>query len=86
MRFIGDCHGKFNAYLEIVKDCPESIQVGDFGAGFVPLPDVNKDHFFIRGNHDNPTICKTSRNWIEDGSQIGNMFFVGGLDYLDLEI
>lgn len=35
MKFIGDVHGKFDAYLSIVKNDPEeSIQLGDFGIGF----------------------------------------------------
>ena len=52
MRFIGDVHGKMGDYLHITDGCAESIQVGDFGAGFVPLPSLDLRHRFIRGNHD----------------------------------
>lgn len=65
--FIGDVHAKFNAYREICKQHETTIQVGDFGAGFADLPQVNQNHRFIRGNHDSPEICKASPNWIPDG-------------------
>lgn len=34
MRLIGDVHGKYAQYKWIIRDCPESIQVGDMGVGF----------------------------------------------------
>lgn len=33
-RIIGDVHGKFGGYLNAIKDCEKSIQVGDYGVGF----------------------------------------------------
>lgn len=79
MRYIGDVHEKFDQYLNIVNGCDESIQVGDFGAGFSPLPfSTLSKHRFIRGNHDNPEICRKNPNWIPDGSVIGNTMFIGG--------
>jgi predicted phosphodiesterase len=78
MRFIGDTHAKFDKYQDIVNGCESSIQVGDFGAGFAEIPDLGNSHRFIRGNHDNPSICRNHPNWIPDGTVEGRMFFLGG--------
>jgi hypothetical protein len=95
MRFIGDVHGKFDDYVSIISNCTESIQVGDFGAGFKPLPTIigqtglfeTSRHKFIRGNHDNPAICQESHNWIADGDvrTIGNFtaMLIGGALSID---
>lgn len=67
MYVIGDIHGDLQWYFKTIKDLDESIQVGDFGAGFVYLPDKWDDnHKFIRGNHDNPEICKAHPNYLGD--------------------
>lgn len=50
-RFIGDVHAKFNKYVDLLKGCQQSIQVGDFGIGFGESPRVGPDHRSIRGNH-----------------------------------
>jgi hypothetical protein len=34
MRFLGDVHGNWNQYRELIRDVPESIQLGDMGVGF----------------------------------------------------
>jgi hypothetical protein len=78
MRFIGDVHGKFDQYLKLIESVPESIQVGDFGAGFKPIPYIGINHRWIRGNHDNPEISKGHPNWIPDGHYENGMFFTGG--------
>ena len=93
MRFIGDVHGKYSPYKTLIKEVPASIQVGDMGVGFMKdTPDGEKkfmqnpphdtmkkgNHRFIRGNHDNPTVCKTQPFWIKDGHYEDDMFFVGG--------
>lgn len=81
MRFIGDVHGKFEEYRKIAEASPDgiSIQVGDFGIGFpdsdyTAIQNMNPDqfHYYIRGNHDNPEICKTLKTnispmYIPDG-------------------
>lgn len=56
MRVIGDIHGDYNRYKEIINtrysNC--SIQIGDMGFDYEPLDEVNPDyHAFIGGNHDN---------------------------------
>lgn len=83
MRFIGDVHGKFKQYREIIRDCTASIQVGDMGVGFVRKTGyhtgetyqnpphyamVRGEHLFIRGNHDNPSYCLGHSQFIPDGT------------------
>lgn len=79
IRFIGDVHRKWTRFKNIIKDCDRSLQVGDFGVGFInPVTDkpysgppydcmTRGEHFFIRGNHDNPAACKRHKLWIPDG-------------------
>lgn len=86
MRFIGDVHGKWNEYLTVIDRCDKSIQVGDFGLGFDREelePNLAPNHRFIRGNHDSPTSCAKHSGWIADGTQEGNMFFLGGAESID---
>ena len=88
MRFIGDIHGNIGAWRQLIKGCDESIQVGDFGAGFVDMPSEKKhslNHKFIRGNHDDPAICKASSRWIPDGTFIEKyrMMLIGGAWSID---
>jgi hypothetical protein len=80
-----------------------TIQVGDLGIGFrergtVEHPEgrlsspyydrmVENDHEFLRGNHDNPTSCRTHTQWIPDGlcKTIGSskVMFIGGAWSID---
>lgn len=95
MRLIGDIHGKVTPYLDLIADCEESIQVGDFGMGFLNTYNMGRvadaqrwgDHRFIRGNHDDPALCKDSFGWIEDGhyDPEREMMFVGGAWSIDHE-
>ncbi len=90
IRFLGDIHGDLNSWKTLIQDCDKSIQVGDFGAGFVPVPgpeEISLNHKFIRGNHDAPYACKNSPRWIADGTfdPTHRMFFMGGafsIDYM----
>lgn len=93
IRFIGDVHGRYNSYLKILEESPyPTIQVGDFGVGFGPTPfdvwDINIDpnqHKFIRGNHDNPKLCKDYPAYIPDGSYSHDdrILYVGGAGSID---
>jgi hypothetical protein len=97
MRLIGDVHGKYRRYREIIRDCPASIQVGDMGVGFRSFPHgepqanptydamLEGDHKFIRGNHDNPAVCRKHSQWIADGHVEGTTMFLGGGDSIDKE-
>lgn len=97
-RFIGDVHGKWMSYLNVIHNpsnpCSRSIQVGDFGFGFRQRAEYvnyitdemnreNHNHRFIRGNHDNPTECKSHKNFIHDGTIEDGMMFVGGAFSID---
>jgi Icc-related predicted phosphoesterase len=95
--FVGDVHGKFSQWAELVErhrdDYDFIFQVGDFGLGF----DRGVDYliqayqnqagkaWFIRGNHDNPAVCKHVGGFIDDGSTMFNnrMMFVGGAWSID---
>lgn len=97
IRFIGDVHGYYGAYKTILKNSPyPTIQVGDMGIGFKsthgatyglssanPPYDlmVEGKHKFIRGNHDNPGVCKKHTQFIPDGTydpDYGIMYIGGG--------
>lgn len=77
---IGDVHGKYGPYRNLIKDKIGTIQVGDMGVGFRKWPHgepqtnppydkmVNGKHRFIRGNHDcgdTETECLTKRGWLK---------------------
>lgn len=89
MRIIGDIHGKLNGYRKLCEG-HETIQVGDFGMGHLD-PDeyemlhtffANGNHRFIRGNHDNPDVCRDFSGYIHDGTIVGDYMFVGGAESL----
>lgn len=102
--FIGDEHGYHRRYENILKKstCP-SVQVGDMGMGFYRMGHdgreacTNASHSamvkhggrFIRGNHDNPNVCRNHSQWIKDGSieMIGDskVMFIGGAWSIDAD-
>jgi len=70
-------------------DC--SFMVGDMGIGFEDhtpdnkndksfIKDISKEHLFIRGNHDDPALCKIHPNYIGDYGFLPkpNIFYVSG--------
>lgn len=97
VRLIGDVHGKFRSYRDIIRDVPFSIQVGDMGVGFSalrggeiseltnpPFDSMSKGrHLFIRGNHDNPGVCRQHKYWIPDGSVVDGIYCLGGAVSID---
>lgn len=97
VRFIGDVHGYWGRYRRAIRDVPFSIQVGDMGVGFYsyrhgevlpasnpPFSNMSKGrHLFIRGNHDNPDVCKRQRYWIPDGTMVEGIFCLGGAASMD---
>lgn len=94
-RLIGDIHGMVNDYKSYsIRDFTgPTIQVGDFGVGFgqsdywhESINQFHQDgkHRFIRGNHDNPTVCKEDMvGWIPDGSIENDVMFIGGAWSID---
>lgn len=94
MRFIGDIHGDIFAYENVLNGCTESVQIGDFGIGFLsPLQEEFVDtqlhadgrHKFIRGNHDDPGRCKERPGYIEDGTYDDerSILYIGGAWSID---
>lgn len=98
VRLIGDVHGKFSRYRELIRDVPFSIQVGDMGVGFRarhPSGDIRWSanppydamsegrHLFIRGNHDNPEVCARHDYWIADGAVVDGIYCLGGAASID---
>jgi len=94
-RLIGDIHGMFNDYqtYSIGNFEGKTIQVGDFGIGFgqsdywvenVNSFHSNGTHRFIRGNHDNPSMCKSEMvGYIPDGTIENDVMFIGGAWSID---
>lgn len=98
IRLIGDVHGYYQRYKKIIKQVDNSIQLGDMGVGFKalrqgevkylknpPFDAMSKgNHLFIRGNHDNPEVCKKHKYWIPDGTYLyDKIFCVGGAKSID---
>lgn len=90
MYIIGDVHGKFLEYYNILLKLPinsVSLQLGDFGLGFAGIPDpkplYTPNHKFFRGNHDNPQICKSHPNYAIDYGMWNGVFIVAGADSID---
>lgn len=103
MKLIGDVHGQYKAYHRFIKENPGTVQVGDLGVGFRrfggwrdgsylsnPYYDlmVATNAWFIRGNHDNPGVCRNHKRCISDGhhetTQKGTkVMFIGGAFSID---
>jgi hypothetical protein len=94
IRFIGDVHGKTERYQNIVRNADEegaaTFQLGDMGLGFkgvkVPL-DMDDQHRFIRGNHDDPASCWMHPAYAGDFGYDPkyDLFFLGGAFSIDYE-
>ena len=94
-RIIGDIHGMINNYkVHSIADFEgPTIQIGDFGIGLgggdywhESINDFHADgrHRFIRGNHDNPAMCKSEMvGYIPDGTIENDVMFVGGAWSID---
>lgn len=80
MLFLGDIHG---AYEFIPKNRGPIVQVGDLGVGSWTLPKFNDDFRFIRGNHDNPQLCREHPNYIGDWKLEGNVLYISGAWSID---
>lgn len=93
MRLIGDIHGEIYQYEQIINGANESVQVGDFGIGFLNDPQMefvtqmhaDGRHKFIRGNHDDPDLCKEQPGYIADGTydKERGIMYVGGAWSID---
>lgn len=83
--FVGDVHGQLD---DLPKFSPV-IQLGDLGIGFVdPYADdrlikTRDDFWFIRGNHDDPDLCRKHPRYLGDWGGHECMFWVGGAWSID---
>ena len=92
MIVIGDIHGKYQEYRNLLKryEGQPSVQIGDFGYGFGPVPIFPETAKFFRGNHDSPEECRKSPNYLGefgvrkmDGVEF---FFVSGAWSIDWQM
>ncbi len=100
MIFVGDIHGDWEKLTRILDRHPteEIFQIGDLGLGF-PIavnlrtgkpfrtdPKEFPERFrFIRGNHDNPEVCRSYPNYAGDFGydEATKMFWMGGAWSID---
>jgi hypothetical protein len=82
---IGDAHGRVPEYLRLLATLPpgsRSIAVGDLylGRPGVHLPELPPEHKFLRGNHDDPALCRKHPNYLGDYGYLpdDDLFFVSG--------
>jgi len=98
MILIGDVHGLYYDWKAIVKKHEQTIQLGDFGFGFskrnddkvrefLKMYERNKYHLFLRGNHDDPAVCRSMPNYLGDYGTFEykgqTVFYLGGGDSID---
>ena len=83
--FVGDVHG----HLDELPLIGPTIQVGDLGIGFISQREDQEnllwrdDFWFIRGNHDNPELCRGHPCYLGDWGSHECMFWVGGAWSID---
>lgn len=92
IKFVGDIHCNYKEFLALCHpDLMAIIQVGDFGFGpkWLQLEDspLPENTWFIRGNHDDPSMCKQHPQYLGDYGvkTFGNVKigFLGGAYSID---
>lgn len=88
MLIVGDVHGKYHEFFAKIRNSKDTFQVGDMGLGFDDLlnyTEDNESHLFIRGNHDDPALCKKHPNYAGEFGYIKEkkLFFCGGAISID---
>lgn len=83
IRYIGDIHGRDDLYARALAGCGASVQVGDFGFGFVPDASLARwpggiHHRMIRGNHDDPAKAEKHPGFIDSGYETPGTFYING--------
>jgi predicted phosphodiesterase len=64
---LGDVHGKYQDYLNIVKNHEYTIQLGDYGFKYESLKGVDHNkHLIIGGNHDDYDKVNSVPNYLGD--------------------
>lgn len=98
IRITGDVHSKQDQYINLVKDCEFSVQLGDLGFNYdrIKVLDSNK-HQYLPGNHDwygrdiNDNLIKPTEHRLNDfgiiprkpNSNIPDMLYVRGEHSID---
>lgn len=96
-RIIGDIHEDWYSYQlctepQFAPEMDNSIQLGDMFIGLIgdyrdeqieTFHRSNRNHRFIRGNHDNPATCRGMTGYIPDGTIENDIMFVGGAFSID---
>jgi predicted phosphodiesterase len=91
MKVIGDVHGHYETYLDLIQGADSSVQVGDFGFDYSCMTHVDPNsHKIIGGNHDNYDIIGDCPNYLGDYGvcKLGFMefFFVRGERSIDANL
>ena len=90
--FLGDVHAKFGEAIKIADRHKNRtvIQVGDLGLGFTnnPNPKFPDNFRFIRGNHDDPALCRAHPNYLGDYGYVPelDLFYLGGAWSIDYHL
>lgn len=94
MLVVGDVHGKYNEYYNLVKDARSSFQVGDFGFGQawtnLSYSDLNPAmHRVGQGNHDPHDLLRCDvKHWTGRYGPVKvdghNIFWIGGALSIDM--
>jgi hypothetical protein len=87
---IGDVHGKTHIYQKRLRQHYQgrrTIQIGDMGIGFkdVGLHEMEQNHKWFRGNHDNPEKCRQHPNYLGDYGYLpeDRLFWLAGAWSID---
>lgn len=91
MRVIGDVHGLYQNYLDLIANRRHSVQVGDFGFDYKVLEGLDpNNHKIIGGNHDNYDAIVNCPNYLGDygTAVVGGVkfFFVRGENSIDAHL
>lgn len=87
LRILADVHGQRQTYLDTIKNCDYSIQLGDLDFNYDWLPEM-PNHRHILGNHDGYNQPKHPNN-LGDFGKVDflpvdlNMFFIRGAWSID---
>lgn len=82
---IGDNHGKYAEYYKIIKGIEKSVQIGDFGFDYslFSINNIQRNHLFITGNHDNHETVVNCKNFLGRFGYYSDFFFVSGAFSID---
>ncbi|MEE9579944.1 MAG: metallophosphoesterase [Nitrosomonadaceae bacterium] len=84
LRLIGDVHGNYEKYHQLLRKAESTVQLGDFGFDYQTLSNVDaRQHRIVGGNHDN---YDDMGNWphflgdygVHSVDGFGDIFFIRG--------